>query len=674
VQYRREIDGLRAVAVLPVILFHAGFSFWSGGYVGVDVFFVISGYLITTILIDERERGTYSVLGFYERRARRILPALFVVLVACIPFAWAWVPPYPFEDFARSLAFAAMFISNVHFLEHGGYFDLEADLRPLLHTWSLAIEEQYYLLFPLVLWALGRFRTRKFLLAFLALSLVSLGVAEWGWRNYPDQNFYFTPSRLWELLAGSLCAVLLFRRAPTRNGWLAGLGLAMILVSMVTFDAAIPFPSLYTLVPVGGTCLIILFAEARTLTARCLSLGPLVGIGLISYSAYLWHQPVLAFARIRFPGDLPDWGMAGLAAASLGLAWLSWRFVEQPVRGRAPLVLPTRRGVLGAGAAGIVVLAVFGLWGKFGEGFPDRLDLGRSAFLDRLYRQTTEHAGFTLCPNTRVRSDLPLCSVYGPAPSEDPARRIAILGDSHARALLPAFAGVAEALDAEILLGDKPGCPPILGVHLARGGRESRDCVSTMRRHARQIVEEGIETVVLIARWSLYASGDYNGPDPRFRLSQVEGRRLISDREWHEAFAAGLSRTVARFREAGAEVIIVSQIPQQKVIPGILVQTAMLWGLEDAAARRYFELSFVHQAESDRLQTPARSVIARVAERYGAQVVTLDPVYLRGARYAWLNGQDALYMDDDHASDTGAVLLTPYLVEALQRPVTRRAE
>ena len=243
-KYRREIDGLRAVAVLPVILFHAGLTFWSGGFVGVDVFFVISGYLITTILIDERERGTYSVLSFYERRARRILPALFLVLIVCIPFAWMWVPPYPFEDFARSLAFAALFISNIHFLEHGGYFDLNADLRPLLHTWSLAVEEQYYLLFPLVLFCLRKFRRTKYLIGFTLLALASLAVAEWGWRNYPSQNFYFTPSRLWEMLAGSLCAAILYQRAQMKSEVLAGLGLAMILYSTVFFDAGLPFPSL----------------------------------------------------------------------------------------------------------------------------------------------------------------------------------------------------------------------------------------------------------------------------------------------------------------------------------------------------------------------------------------------------------------------------------------------
>lgn len=662
-EYRREIDGLRAVAVLPVILFHAGLSFWSGGYVGVDVFFVISGYLITTILIDERERGTYSLLGFYERRARRILPALFLVLIVCIPFAWAWIPPYPFEDFARSLAFAALFISNVHFLEHGGYFDLNADLRPLLHTWSLAVEEQYYILFPLVLFFLKGFRRRKHLAVFTLLAVVSIGVAEWGWRNYPNQNFYFTPSRFWELLAGSICAAILYRRPQMKSEGLAALGLAMILAATLVFDSSIPFPSLYTLVPVGGTCLIILFAEKETLTARLLSLKPLVWIGLVSYSAYLWHQPLFAFARIRTPGEVPEWVMLALAAAALGLAYLSWRFVEQPFRGRAPLVLPTRRQALGASAAGIVALATFGLWGKFGEGFPGRLDLDRTPFLARLYEQTTQHAAFSLCPDTRHAESFALCSVYAPKEAQS---RIAILGDSHARALLPGFAPAADALEAEVLVGDKPGCPPLLGVHLARGGRESAACRQAMASYAEEITREGIGTVVLVARWSLYASGDYDGPDPQFRLSEVEGRRFISEAEWRAAFHAGLDRMVSTLREAGAEVLIVSQIPQQKVIPGILVQNAMLLGLDDTGARQLFSENYVSRAQSDALQATARRIVGEVAEARGAHVLTLDRLFARGESYVWLAGGDALYMDDDHASDTGAAWLAPHFTEALR--------
>ncbi len=661
--YRREIDGLRAVAVLPVILFHAGLSFWSGGFVGVDVFFVISGYLITSILIAEREAGTYTLLGFYERRARRILPALFLVLAVCIPFAWVWIPPYPFEDFARSLAFAALFISNVHFLEHGGYFDLGADLRPLLHTWSLAVEEQYYLIFPLVLVALGAFGRRKFLLVFAGLAALSLAVAEWGWRTYPNQNFYFTPARFWELLAGSICAVVLFQRAQMKSEGLAALGLAMILGSSVYYDASIPFPSVYALVPVLGTCLIILFAERDTITARVLSVKPLVGIGLISYSAYLWHQPLFAFARIRSPSEVPLWVMLGLAGVALVLAWLSWRFVEQPFRGKNPRVLPTQRGMLGASAAGIVVFAVFGLTGKAMEGYPSRLNLGQSAYLDRLYEQTISHPAFALCTDTSKDVVQGLCTVFG---EEDAPRRIAILGDSHSRALLPSFEPAAKALDAVIYLGDKPGCPPILGVYTARGGLGSQVCHDARDVQAAEIAEKGIDTVVLVARWSLYASGDYSGVDPQFRLSEVAGQRFVSDPVWKATFEDGLRRTIATFRDQGMRVFVVSQIPQQKVIPGIVVQNAMLLGLEDEAARAWFEETFVDRSESDALQAYARDVTARLADELGAEVVTLDALFTQGDRFAWIRDGDALYMDDDHASGVSGTYLAPKVIEALR--------
>ncbi|KZY32319.1 hypothetical protein A3731_22320 [Roseovarius sp. HI0049] len=664
--YRREIDGLRAVAVLPVILFHAGLTFWSGGFVGVDVFFVISGYLITTILIDERERGTYSVLSFYERRARRILPALFLVLIACIPFAWMWVPPYPFEDFARSLAFATLFISNVHFLEHGGYFDLNADLRPLLHTWSLAVEEQYYLLFPLVLFCLRRFRKVKYVIGFTLLALASLAVAEWGWRNYPSENFYFTPSRLWEMLAGSLCAAILYQRAQMKSEVLAGLGLAMILYSTVFFDAALPFPSLYTLVPVVGTCLIILFAERETLTARLLSIGPFVGIGLISYSAYLWHQPIFAFARIRYPEHLPDWAMMLLAALALGLAWVSWRFIEQPFRGRAPLVLPTRRGILGASFAGIVAFSAFGFWALAKEGFTARIDMNGSAFLARLHEQTTEHpSAKTICiegGNPVLRD---LCPAYVP---DDPARRIAILGDSHSRVILPAFKPASEALDMTVLLGDKNACPPLLGVQLARGGGEARTCQKAVEQFARQAVEADVETVVLIARWSQYVSGDYNGIDVKSQLVSDPDAWFMTQEDHVAAFEEGLRRTYEFYAEAGIRVMVVSQVPLQRLIPGILVQNAMLLGLEEEAARRRFEDSFVTREASDRLQETARRIVGKVAAEYDMPVLTLDEAFAKGDRFAWLDGDDALYMDDDHVSDVGARRLAPLVLEAFRRP------
>ena len=664
-QYRREIDGLRAVAVLPVILFHAGLTFWSGGFVGVDVFFVISGYLITTILITEREAGTYSLLGFYERRARRILPALFVVLLATVPFAWAWIPPYPFEDYARSLAFAALFISNVHFLEHGGYFDLSADLRPLLHTWSLAVEEQYYLIFPLVLVLLGAFGRVKHLIWFLLFAAASLAVAEWGWRTYPNQNFYFTPSRFWELLAGSICAVLLFKRDPFDSDLLAGLGLAMILYSVVFFDATLPFPSLYTLVPVVGTCLIILFAKQGGYTAKLLSVGPMVWIGLISYSAYLWHQPLFAFARIKslLEPSLPL--MLGLAVASLVLAYLTWRFVEQPFRGKAPLILPGRRALLSASAVGIAVFATFGLWGKFAEGFPSRLNLGQSAYLDQLYEQTTTHELGGKCPNQTGRAVRSLCEFYS---TETPARVIAITGDSHSNMLLPAFDPLYQDLNARVLIGHSAGCPPLLGVWQSRLDGASQQCHSAARQYADLIAEQEVDTVILAARWSLYATGDYDGPDPRFWLRAEErGGKLNADLALAN-FEKGLRETLAYYAENEIEMIIVSQVPQQRLIPGVLVQDAMMLGLSDDEARALFEHTFVSRGESDRLQSTVRGVVAQAAEEFGAQIVTFDEVFADGDSFAWIKEDDALYMDDDHVSAEGARRMAPKFKEALTGP------
>jgi peptidoglycan/LPS O-acetylase OafA/YrhL len=208
-EYRREIDGLRALAVLPVILFHAGFTTFSGGFVGVDVFFVISGYLITTIILTELEQGTFSIVNFYERRARRILPALFVMMLACLPFAWFWLLPEDMKDFSQSLLAVSVFASNILFWRESGYFDSAAELKPLLHTWSLAVEEQYYMLFPLFLMATWRFGRRWILGSLIAVALASLALAQWGSLVKPAATFYLLPTRVWELLIGAFAAFYL---------------------------------------------------------------------------------------------------------------------------------------------------------------------------------------------------------------------------------------------------------------------------------------------------------------------------------------------------------------------------------------------------------------------------------------------------------------------------------
>jgi peptidoglycan/LPS O-acetylase OafA/YrhL len=373
-QYRKEIDGLRAVAVLPVIFFHAGFSAFSGGFVGVDIFFVISGYLITSILIGELERGDFSISRFYERRARRILPALFVVLLACLPFAYMWMLPAQLKDFSQSLIAVVFFASNFLFWREDDYFGAAAELKPLLHTWSLAVEEQYYVLFPLVLLLGWRFGRQRLFWSITAFSVLSLLLSEWGWRNMPSANFYLAPTRAWELLAGSICAFLTVGKEQRSSNLLSAVGLLLIVFSIFAYTAETPFPSLYALVPVVGTALVILFAARGTWTATLLSTRALVGIGMISYSAYLWHQPLFAFARLRSLTE-PSFGlMIVLCASALLLAWGTWRYVEQPFRKRPNPLLPTRRSVFVTSAVVGAAFVVIGLTGHFGRGFEWRLN------------------------------------------------------------------------------------------------------------------------------------------------------------------------------------------------------------------------------------------------------------------------------------------------------------
>lgn len=364
IQYRREIDGLRAIAVLPVILFHAGFDTFAGGFVGVDVFFVISGYLIAGILARDLEAGQFSLLRFYERRARRILPALFLMLVATVPMAWALMTPSQMAGFFASFVSVSTFTANFHFYDASGYFASETEMQPLIHTWSLAVEEQFYLIFPLLMAGLWRWWRRAVAPVLALVAVASLAGAIEALPRDPAKAFFLPGARAWELLAGTLLALWPADAAPAsrRGSWLAGLGLAMILVPVVTYDEYTPFPGLAALPPVLGTLLVLHFARGGSPVAALLSVRPVVGLGLISYSAYLWHQPLFAGARLAYLTEPPPALMIGLIGLTLALAVLSWRYVEGPVRRGALFV--RRRAVFGATAAAIVAGIAIGAAGQ----------------------------------------------------------------------------------------------------------------------------------------------------------------------------------------------------------------------------------------------------------------------------------------------------------------------
>jgi peptidoglycan/LPS O-acetylase OafA/YrhL len=333
-KYRREIDGLRAIAVLPVIFFHTGFKSFSGGFVGVDVFFVISGYLITTIILAELEREKFSLVNFYERRARRILPALFTVMLVCVPLAWTLLSPADLKSFSKSLVAVSSFVSNIFFWRDGGYFETATEMKPLLHTWSLAVEEQYYVIFPLFLVYSWQFGKRWIQIALASAFVASLSLAQWGAYAYPGASFYLLPTRAWELLCGAFAALYLVKNidADVRLSEVAGwLGVALILFAVFMYDSATPFPGVYAAAPTLGAVLIILFANQRTSAGKLIGNKVLVGIGLISYSAYLWHQPVLAFARHWTP-EVHYMNRLLLIAVVGALSVITWKYVEHPFR------------------------------------------------------------------------------------------------------------------------------------------------------------------------------------------------------------------------------------------------------------------------------------------------------------------------------------------------------
>lgn len=361
--YRAEVDGLRAVAIWPVVFFHAHFPFFQGGFIGVDVFFVISGYLITSIIIEEIADKRFSIVNFYERRARRILPALFLVILFTILIAPFLLNPMQLDDFGQSIFAVVFFISNILFWQQSGYFGTASETSPLLHTWSLAVEEQYYIFFPLLLLVIWRYAKRYIWISFGFIIFLSLILTEWNLRNSAEANFYLLPTRVWELLIGSITA-LAFREKLTSNisenlkSIISLISLIVLLASLMFFDKNTPHPSLITLIPVLATAGIIATASKTNLVGRFLSKKPLVAIGLLSYSIYLWHQPIFAFAKLSIPEPNLSLFLVILTFASFIIAFFSWKYWEKPFRNKK---VTSRQTVFRFSIVGTFILSIVGV-------------------------------------------------------------------------------------------------------------------------------------------------------------------------------------------------------------------------------------------------------------------------------------------------------------------------
>jgi peptidoglycan/LPS O-acetylase OafA/YrhL len=622
---RPEIDGLRAVAVISVILFHANMRF-TGGYVGVDVFFVISGYLITSLILHQLNSDSFRLIEFWERRVRRILPALVLVVLASLGVAWFMLFPVDFDKFGQAVAAQGLLLSNVYYWKETGYFSPTA-VQPLLHTWSLALEEQFYLLFPLFLIALTRFNRRSLVWVIGGSALLSFTLSAYGTYTHPLAAFYLLPFRAWELLLGALLAAMPAIGKPVR--WLneasGAAGLTGIFIAAILYTKETRFPGFAALLPcLGAGAIIWSTGPVRTFVGRMLSLRPLVFVGLISYSLYLWHWPMLVFSAYWAPGQLSLSTRITVIAASFVVSILSWKSIETPFRKRT--VLSRRTGVFAfaGGASATLVLAGFLIF--HGHGFAARW---RPDALQYLAGQEQQDFRAELDLTAIQTGRLTEIGLKGAGQPID----LLVWGDSHAMAVLHILnqmciehrvRGVAATHSSTVPLLDLPSSSKY---SLREGSipynQAVVDYINT--RHVKNVLLAGV--------WDFY-------------LPSTADERVKED------FRHALVRTIKELQKTVTTIFIMKDVPHQPFdVPRILAIAA-----ERGQDPTILGVPLIEQ------RTRGVYVNGLLDSLASASVVVLDPVPLltdqTGICPAERNGR-ALYFDNNHLSIDGAIQLRP---------------
>jgi len=633
--YRPDIDGLRALAIVPVILFHCAVPGCQAGFVGVDVFFVISGYLITGQILRDLEAGTFSFAGFYARRVRRIVPALGLMAVATLVAGWLWFFPANYRDLGRSAAMLAAFASNVFFWIKAGYFTAPAETKPLLHTWSISIEEQFYLAIPALVWMAWRWRRRGVAAALLASLVASLGVSLRLSAADPDAAFYLIQSRGWELAIGCLAATVpaarIGRFTPAAREAIAAVGLSTVVAALTVTSPVAGWPAPRALLPCLGTAALLVAGEGvPTAVSRLLALPLPVAIGLRSYALYLWHWPFLAFARYVSEAPLSPAEACGIAALSVPVAWASFHFVEQPCRRAAGLAAP--RVAMPLALATLGVLAGAGIAVSITDGAAGRRGFTAGAF----------EADTTAAEN---RDDL--CGAVTDSPTHsgmfcrlgavaNGRPKVLLVGDSFADMYLSALRAASERFDRE--------------VWFLRDGRAPLD-----DRLFEAVRTGSVGDVVIAYSWRRALQAGI--PELSARDGSGRARALGYDpasllRDHRADFRADLTRVVERFAAAGARVFVVEAPPSYPVPVPLKLGLVVRRGGDPAS----FGMPL---ADHGAMFAPVHTVFDALAARGLVRCLRpADVLCSAGRCRAWADGH-ALYSDDAHLSAYGAELVAP---------------
>lgn len=607
--YRRDIDGLRALAIIPVLAFHSKIPGFSGGFVGVDLFFVISGFLITGIVTREVDNGTFSLVRFYERRARRILPALLVMIAAVLALAaWFYLP----DDFAavpRSALMTLIFLANVWFFTKTGYFGGLAETMPLLHCWSLAVEEQFYVVFPLLLWACAKCWHKRRWQVIALVAALSFALAWWKQADTDGFAFYLLPTRAWEMMAGSLLALAApvppTSRVPRQL--VAFAGLVLIVWSVITYDRHTVFPGLAALPPVLGASLLIRFAPG-TVVGKLLSTAPLVGVGLISYSLYLWHWPLIVFAEYTRDRPLDGVEQIVIVAACFVAASVSWRFIERPFRDSRRI---NQRRIFVYSAASIAVVAGVSLAMLPLGGWTTRFSPQVIALASAAHDISPKRDGCTV--KNASGATWPQCVLGAAVP---PAA--ALWGDSHGIELAWALGQKFGRSGRALVQHTRASCPPVIGYRIDN----DPDCARTNVRVIQQLrASPNVRTVYLAGFWA----------SPLYRKPHMPGL---------------IDATIAQLQAAGKQVVVIGPVPPQSFdVPR---------GLAHAAAKG--ALASVQGTSLGRYHDETAWFTGHYArwQRSGVQVVDPLQVLASNGHTQLMINNKPLYFDSHHLSVSGA--------------------
>lgn len=652
-KYRKDIDGLRAIAVLAVVFFHAGVGPFEGGYVGVDVFFVISGYLITGIIWEAAQAGRFSIIEFYERRARRILPALLTVVLFVCLFTLLYKTPREVRQFGESVSFLAIFASNHFFMQERGYFNAPLETYALLHTWSLAVEEQFYIFFPpLLAWLASRKQTDSRVLAVRvvgAMALSSLVAAAWlvgaGAR---DLAFYALPFRVWELALGGLIAI---GAAPaltnrTHREVASALGILGIVAAIVLFDEATPFPGLAALPPCLGAALLI-HANANsdqyghTFVGRMLSLRPMVFVGLISYSLYLWHWPLLSFGNYITIRPLNEIEIAAALTLSVALSIFSFYYIERPFR--KPAGVLTRRPLFAASAATLASLVALGVVLQETKGLPGRMPA------DVLAMTSGDAIEFGVprnCPpehgrlTEEARADWHVIFCRLGDVAKTPTALV--WGDSHTLAISTAFDEAAKDLGVSVMMTSRAACPPVVVLDFLPL-ENWRGCSAHNQAVFDSLERLGVETVYLFGAWATYST-------------QAVYPEIVPGAQ--EAFRTAFSRMIEDLQARGVEVVIGTSVPVYTYsVPSSLARER-LFGVDAP-----FDLS---RSGYEYRHGPDLREIGAFSERYGLRVFPLHEQFCDAERCEVQRDGLPLYADHGHINRIAARALAPAISELLK--------